>query len=280
MPYKQKDNQMNPITSLIKRYQLVIFFTLSIASFYAGNIWKVNDPESPWFLTIYGTGLGALLVVALSDGWVGVKAWASRIVRWRVGLIWYAAVFSIPLILQLSSYSLNVALGAPSETPFSLSRLSFFLPKFIQVMLIIALGEETGFRGYALPKLMEKYSPFVATLILAVMRVIWHVPLFLTGDSWWVSLHVIGGDFLFTWIFLNTRGSVLLAMLLHSANNAWSTVVSSSFSGTYADQHSMLVGLIFVVMTALILVAAWSGMKQKPDESGKSLATEQPAPVR
>jgi uncharacterized protein len=273
-------NGMNPIRTFIKRYQLGIFFTISTASFYAGNLWRVNDPNSPWFLTIYGTGLGALLVIALSDEWAGVKAWASRIVRWRVGLIWCAAVLTIPLILQLSGYGLNLILGAPSATPFSSDRLSLFAPKFIQVMLVIALGEETGFRGYALPKLLEKYSPFGATLILAAMRVIWHVPLFVTGDSWWVTLHVIGGDFLMTWIFLNTRGSVLLAMLLHSANNAWSTVVSSSFSGAFADQHTMLVGLMFMVMSALILFAARPRMTQSPGAALERLVPHQPTPVR
>ena len=271
---------MYPITSFIKRYQLAIFFTISIATFYAGNLWKVRDPYSPWFLTIFGTGLGALLVVALSDGWMGVKTWASRIVRWRVGLIWYAVVFSIPLILQLSGYGLNIALGAHSVSPFSSSRLSVFLPRFIQVFLIIALGEETGFRGYALPKMMEKHSPLVATLILALMRVIWHVPLFLTGDSWWVVLHVIGGDFLFTWIFMNTRGSVLLAMLLHSANNAWSTVVSSSFSGASADRHTMLVGFAFMVLTTILLFAARPKLTQKPESAMDTLSAEQPAMAR
>ena len=91
---------MNSITTFMKRFQLVIFFTIAIATFYAGNLWKVKDPNSPWFLTIYGTGLGALLVVSLTEGWAGVKAWASRIVRWRVGWIWYVAAFSIPLILE------------------------------------------------------------------------------------------------------------------------------------------------------------------------------------
>ena len=265
---------MNPITSFVKRYPLVVFFSISIATFYAGNLWKVNNPDSVWFLTIFGTGLGALFVVGMTEGRAGVKAWASRIVRWRVGLIWYVVAFGVPLILELSGYASNLALGAPAPTAGPFGNLSLFPGQFLQVMLVIALGEETGFRGYALPKLMEKHSPLNATLILAAMRVIWHVPLFLTGDSWWVVLHVIGGDFLFTWIFMNTRGSVLLAMLLHSANNAWSTVVSSSFNGASLERHTMLVGFAFMAMTAILLFAARPKLTQKPDAMELVMAPE------
>jgi CAAX protease family protein len=270
-------NNMNSITNFIKRYQLAIFFTLSIATFYAGNLWKVKDPNSPWFLSIYGTGLSALLVVSLTEGWAGVKTWASRIIRWRASLIWYAVAFTIPLLLQLSGYGLNLALGVHSSIGAISNRLSLWLPQFIQVFLVIALGEETGFRGYALPKLMEKHSPLVATLILGVLHALWHVPLFITGDSWWVVLHVIGGAFLFTLIFMNTRGSVLFAMILHSANNAWSTVISGSFFGSYKDQHTMLVGFMFVVMTVVIIIFARTSLTHKPGEAGEMLAAERPA---
>ena len=266
---------MNPITSFIKRYQLAIFFTISIATFYAGNLWKVKDPNSPWFLTILGTGLGALLVVSLTEGWAGVKAWASRIVRWRASLVWYAAALTIPLLLQLSGYGLNLALGAHSSVGIISSRLSLWFPQFIQVFLVIALGEETGFRGYALPKLMERHSPLVATLILGVLHAMWHVPLFLTGDSWWVVLHVIGGAFLFTLIFMNTRGSVLLAMILHSANNAWSTVISGSFVGSYMDQHTMLVGLMFMAMTVVIIIFSGTSLTQKPEVTMDAISASQ-----
>ena len=265
---------MNPITSFIKRYPLAVFFSLAIATFYAGNLWKVNDPNSPWYLSIYGTGLSALFVVAVTEGRTGVKAWASRIVRWRVGLIWYVVAFSAPLILQLTGYALDIALGTPAPLTSFWSRLSIFPTQFIPIMLVIALGEETGFRGYALPKLLEKHSPLAATLILGTLHAIWHVPLFLTGDSWWVVLHVIGGAFLFTWIFMNTRGSVFLAILLHSANNAWAKVISPSFGGVFADQYTMLVGFAFVAMAAILIFAARPKMSRKLEAGMDMMAAE------
>lgn len=75
----------------------------------------MKAPDSLWFLTIFGAGPGALFVVALTEGRVGVKAWASRIIRGRVGLIWYVAAFSLlPLILELTGYAVDLALDAPA----------------------------------------------------------------------------------------------------------------------------------------------------------------------
>jgi membrane protease YdiL (CAAX protease family) len=243
--------------AFIKRYPLVTFFAISYATFFGGALLLTVVPEDLFPLFIYGTALGALFVVAVTERWAGVKAWASRIVRWRVGVIWYVVALGLTPLMRLAAYGLNLALGAPAPAPEAWVGLAEAPGAFVFIFLTIGLGEELGFRGYALPKLMERHSPLVAALILGVLRVIWHLPLFLfAGDSWWVVLMVLFGDVIFAWVFVNTRGSVLLALLLHSMFNASGEIFFPLFAGAYAEQQTMLLALVFVAVGGAIALVA------------------------
>jgi membrane protease YdiL (CAAX protease family) len=246
--------------AFIKRYPLATFFAISYATFFGGfgllMAFPGAIPEDFWFLFIWGTALGALFVVAVTEGWAGVKAWAGRIVRWRVGLIWYLVALGLTPLMRLAAYGLNLALGAPAPSAEAWGGWTEVPGAFIFIFLTIGIGEELGFRGYALPKLMERYSPLVASLILGGLRVIWHLPLFLAGDSPWVILMVLFGDVIFAWVFVNTRGSVLMALLLHSAFNASGEIFFPLFDGVYAEQQTMLLAIVFVAVAAVIAVVA------------------------
>jgi uncharacterized protein len=88
------------------------------------------------------------------------------------------------------------------------------------------LGEELAWRGFALPRLLLQHNALVASLILGVLWALWHVPLIWTEGAsmyqqpiWLMLVDIPANSVLFTWVFLHTRGSVLLAMLLHGASN-------------------------------------------------------------
>lgn len=244
------------MTTFIKRHPLATFFAISYVTFFGGfallAAFPGAIPEALWFLFIWGTALGALFVVAMTEGWAGVKTWAGRIARWRIGLIWYVVALCLTPLMRLAAFGLNLALGAPVPPAEAWGGWAEVPGAFIFIFLTIGIGEELGFRGYALPKLMERYSPLVAALILGALRVIWHVPLFLAGDSLWVVLMVLFGDVIFAWVFVNTRGSVLLAILLHSAFNASGEIFFPLFSGSSAEQQTILLAIVFVVVGAAI----------------------------
>lgn len=258
--------------AFIKRCPLVTFFAISIGSFYLGAALLGIVPEALYPLFIYGTALGALLVVAVTEGHAGVRAWGSRIVRWRVGLLWYAVALGLPIALKFAAYGLSLALGAPAPPAEAWGAWAEVPFEFVFVFLTLALGEELGFRGYALPKLLERHSPLAASLILGVMRVIWHVPLVvLAGDSPWVFAIVIAGDILFTWIFLHTRGSVLIAMLLHSSLNASGAVFGGLFTGAYAVQNYLLLVALFVAAAVALVLIAGPGLARRRDQAAASV---------
>jgi membrane protease YdiL (CAAX protease family) len=254
--------------TFIKRHPLVTFFAISIGSFYLGAALLAYVPEMLYLLFIYATALGALLVVAVTEGRAGVRAWVNRIVRWRVGLLWYVVALGLPIVLKYAAYGLNLALGAPTPPAEAWAAWAEVPFEFVFIFLTLALGEELGFRGYALPKLLERHSPLAASLILGVMRVIWHVPLVIVaGDTPWVFAIVIAGDILFTWIFLHTRGSVLIAMLLHSSLNASGAVFGGLFTDAHAVQNYLLLVGMFIATAVTVVLVAGPGLARRRSQS-------------
>ncbi len=84
------------------------------------------------------------------------------------------------------------------------------------------LGEELGWRGYALPRLLDRWPPLIAGGMLGLIWTIWHIPAFLfsgivatpLSDLGWYALGTVALSLLMTWLFLRTRGSVLIAGII------------------------------------------------------------------
>jgi membrane protease YdiL (CAAX protease family) len=275
---------MYGIVGFIKRNPQITFWAISYLTFFGGFALLVAFPgiipEDLWFIFIWGTALGALFVVSITEGWAGVKTWASRIFRWRVGLIWYVVVLCLTPLMRLAAFGLNLALGAPTPAPEAWAGFAEVPMAFVFIFFTIGIGEELGFRGYALPKLMEKHSPLVASLILGVLRVIWHAPLFLFGDSLWVILMVIFGDVIFTWVFQNTRGSVLMALLLHSVFNASGSIFFPLFEGASAEQQTMLLAVVFVVVASVIALVTGPNLTRRRVEAAPRMPVAAPASAK
>jgi len=176
-----------------------------------------------------GPALGAFLITALESGKAGVRQLLRRIVLWRVGIQWYLVALFGFLSIWLAAYSL-VYRGAPLinliQNPSLL--VSVFLPAVIFGIFVPSLGEEPGWRGFALPRLQAGYGPLLGTAILGLLHGVWHLPVFFTQlggpftpDGFLAFvLTAMAGTVIYTWVFNHTRTSVLLAILMHAASNA------------------------------------------------------------
>ena len=116
--------------------------------------------------------------VAAGDGRRGLRELWSRMIRWRVGWQWYAAALLVPLGLALGTGGLNVAFGAPGSVirDLSISEAVLLFALRLVVPLFAPIGEEPGWRGFALPRLLDGRSPLGATAILAPIVALWHAP--------------------------------------------------------------------------------------------------------
>ncbi len=209
--------------AFVKQHRLVTFFVLAYAlSWY------------PWILALVrgrtsgpnplGPLVAGITVTAIVYGRPGLREYFARIVRWRVGVRWYAIVLGLPILLCLIAAATSLWLTHSQLPSLSAEQLRELPDKFIFILLFIGLGEEPGWRGFALPQLQMKRSPLKASLTLAPLWALWHLPLIGNEFPWPIVpaflLSVLGATLLLTWLFNGTNGSVLLCMIFHAATNA------------------------------------------------------------
>jgi len=175
----------------------------------------------------------ALILTRLTGGHDAVRNLWARLFLWRVdGKWWLAAVAGQPALLLLAAVISNLAVDS-KVTPEPLISASVFIVNVI-MLLIATLGEETGWRGVALPSLQRQYSALKSSVILGLLWATWHIPFWLLLDSFdQFGLGYLGLNFLFvlpltfyiTWFFNHSRQSLLLPVMLHLTFNIMNTVL-------------------------------------------------------
>ena len=205
----------------IARHELSAFFCLAfVFSWYPWIVAMIRGRTSG--PNPLGPLVAALVVTAIAEGWSGVRALLGRIVRVRFGLGWYGIVLGLPFAFC----AVAVAIMAAFDPHLSLPTATAWreLPdRFLFIFLFIGLGEEPGWRGFALPRLQKKHTPLIASLILAPVWALWHFPLL--GNEFPLPIipafliSLLGGTLIQTWLFNRTKGSVFAQMLFHATVN-------------------------------------------------------------
>jgi len=186
--------------------------------------------------SILGTTLASFVMTALTGGKAAVRQLLRRYILWRVGIQWYlVAIFGYVLLLFVSE---SLLLGTVSLHAFA-QRWSLiftsYLPNVLLIVLVVQLFEEGGWSGFLLPRLQQKCGPLPGSIILAVLWSLWHLPTFFIKSGLGAGyvptsqvlpnlgllvIYAIPLRILWTWIFNNTKGSILIAVLLHAAGDA------------------------------------------------------------
>ena len=272
------------IKALLARHPLVSFFVMAYA--FTWLVW------APWVLGEDGAGLlpinisqtasgylnatailagptlSAFIMTATTEGREGVRRLLGRLVLWRVGFRWYLfALLGVPLIMLVGTmiYSGDLpnlgALGGPSYL------LSYLGTYALVVVLGGPLFEEIGWRGFALPRMERLHGPILASVILGVLWALWHLPEFLVptwaassggGGILGITLFIVTAvtfTIVITWVFNNTRASVLLAILVHTSIDAFTVPLGEIFPAREVSSALPFiigfgaVGVVLIVVT-------------------------------
>lgn len=223
-----------PSTS-VKSFSLIAYFLL--AYFLSWTIMiplalKKNGiincplPFSLHYLAAYGPFLSAVIITAATSGKSGLRKIFRGIFMWKVKLVWWLIVIS-PFIIYLFLSSLNYLITG-SFYNFNLLGDIKFIPNFgagafLVWLLTYGLGEETGWRGFALPIMQKDRSALSATVTLWIFWSLWHLPAFFYLYDTAILIPFLIGQFagaiIFTWLFNSTSGSTLIVIVFHGVFN-------------------------------------------------------------
>jgi membrane protease YdiL (CAAX protease family) len=268
--------------SFIKQNQISIFFVLTfVLSWF------------PWYAGIapevmaMGPSIAAFIVVLILGGWRGFVDLLRPFGRWRASLgLWGLAIFG-PGILYLIGLGVHLLMGGETP-PFIMIREELNLLPLYLVMVVLMpwngpVGEEFGWRGYALPKLQHKYGPLIASLVIGTVWGIWHLPDFFAplgvigaltsalGMGFLIpyTLGTIANTVFMTWLYNKSKASALVAGIVwHAAIDFWAPILLSDSSlaaareGTHLPTvapNLYLTVLAVQVVVAIILVIATKG---------------------
>jgi membrane protease YdiL (CAAX protease family) len=270
------------MAQLMKRHPLVTFFLLVFILTWV--VWVPRASGAP--LGVLGQAwtwipaIAALLAAALTGGRGALRELGSRLVRWRVGWQWYVVVILGPAVFSLAVAGVYALFGgswAEAAPPAILAGPLLLLPLFLAILTLTdGLGEELAWRGFALPRLLTRYNALVASVVLGVIWALWHLPLLWTEGNgmfqlpvWLLLLDLTAKAILFTWVFLHTRGSVLIAMLFHGATNLF--LVSPEVVSTGDFQVAVLAMVGKWVLVGIVLVVAGPRLVRDPRPDPETL---------
>lgn len=192
--------------------------------------WPVPFGLSAAIAPFAGPFLAAFTMTGLSEGREGIRCLLKRIVQWDVSFKWYIfALIGIPIITVLGAIALPGAL-ASFQMPWQLL-LTYPLSFLITLVIGGPLGEEPGWRGFALPRLQKVQGPLVGSLVLGILWAFWHLPYFWMPewgtpkagmlDIVYFVLASLALTFIYTWVYNNTKSSLLIVILIHASNDAF-----------------------------------------------------------
>jgi uncharacterized protein len=227
-----------------------------------------------------GPSISAIALTFALDGTEGLKNLLRKFLIWRVSFAWYLFALFAPSALLICAIAIYTLRGGSlgridwANWPMLLSAIALALP-------FGPICEELGWRGYLLPGLQRSYSPLLSGVILGAIWMLWHTPLFwlpggaaISGPAvtvsavLWYLAYLIGWSILFTWMYNNTHGSVLLAVLLHGSLNAGSvlTLFPDLPFSTWRSLLFLTVIPLAAVIVALTLLFGSKRLSKHQDE--------------
>jgi membrane protease YdiL (CAAX protease family) len=198
------------LTRPVRRYPITVFALLAclfgwgiyIAAALGAGSHPDNMPLGP---------LLAALVVTACQGREQLRAWGRRLRQWSSPPWWYAVAVLTPIAVDLGIVLVNHLFGAPLPTGTQWAGWTSIPGFFVIMLVMVGIGEEAGWTAFAGPVLLRRHGLFGAWAVLATVRILWHLPLLLSGEMPWV-MGIVG----------NAAFQLVLLRVLQASGGRWS----------------------------------------------------------
>ncbi len=192
------------------------------------GVLSTSPPMGLHYVASFGPLVAALAVTLVSRGLAGCRELLGRVLRWRAPVRYYVfavspvVVFGVIVLGERLVTGERPALGVLGEVDY-LGPLGV-LPALALWMATFGLGEEVGWRGFALPRLQATRGALGASLVLGAFWAVWHLPAIVYRDTYrelgWMVVPMLlcvatVGPVVYTWLFNGTRGSLVPVILFH-----------------------------------------------------------------
>lgn len=219
---------------LLTFFAIVFGFTWSLGAISVlargwldAHLGPITATHPAFIVAVYAPSLTAIGLTAFIEGRSGLKTLLGRLAPWRVRWHWSALLL---IGLPMSALAVSRLIGSAAGHPVDPLNLPALLAAALPALLLDPgpLGEELGWRGFALPRMLERRPPLAASLVLGGIWGLWHLPGFLQPGIIQSALPVpvfllgiLAMSVLSTWLFVNAGGSVVPSILLHWIGNSF-----------------------------------------------------------
>ena len=274
----------------VRRYPVASFFILAM-TLGAGIVCLVVSgilPSSLALASVLSASISGVIMTGAVSGRVGLKLMFSRLLVWRVGYgYWiFAILFIVPVILTGSM--LNPLFGGD---PIGFDRFepAFpILPMFIVFFFVAGLGQELGWTGFLLPRLQARHNALFSSIVRAALAAIWHFPVLFFSNlqhpamadfpyAGWIAqrgfvvalavmvlMFQIPWSVFHTWLFNNTKGSLLLVALFHGSE-IWVAylMVSTGIDPSNINNYWGYGAIMVLMATVIVLMTGSQHLSRK-----------------
>jgi membrane protease YdiL (CAAX protease family) len=219
----------------------------------------------------------AALVVTSCQGRQALRAYGRSLRHWVSSPWLYAVAIGAPVVLHVSIVLLNHVLGAPLPTSAQLGAWPEVPVTFLAMLVLVGLGEEAGWTAFAAPVLLRRSGLLGAFAVLASLRILWHLPLIVTGDMP-VVMAILGNagfQLLLLLVMQHRRGSWTHAAVWHATLNAFGgAFFFSMVTGADRDRLNLLLGLEYALVAVVALALVVRG--RRTPRPGSDLEADRP----
>ena len=264
--------------SFIARKPLLMYFVFSYVFFWlflalfvvALNVFHLKLETIPsWLMplvTILGSWIptvASVLVTGILEGRGGTVRLFRKFIQFKIAVRWYLAAL-IPFGLVFTAAGIYQLVGDSSSGGTSLS-LTFWIGLIVVNLLAGPTGEEAGWRGFALPRLLERYTPLKAGIILGIVWDFWHLPLWITSGytsinlllyCLFFSIGIVSLSVLMTWIFCKTAKSLVPMVIVHFSFNTGLNLIGPQGIGLVPTLPLLGLMATLCLLTAIVVWVA------------------------
>ena len=220
-------NTMSQQAQAQLRRQLVVFFLATFVVTWGifGSAVIFGFADSPIvILGVWGPSLAAIVVTAVFYGKDGLKRFFGRL-NFKEGLKWFLPLLGFFLVIGLTGGYIGAAATGIEYNP-KFWGWAWVAQVMLMQLLIPGIGEEFGWRGFALQRLQHIMTPLKATLVIAFFHLLWHAPTYWLGQGMhnvpaiWAVFFLLPVTILFTWAYNTSNGSILVSIFFHATMGA------------------------------------------------------------